>query len=74
MRAYVKKEKANYLYPAEMEKILGYLTENGVLNVSGLVVEEIYRHFSHRKYAAVWMSVTPEILEEFADWMARVEI
>lgn len=73
-RVYIKNNEHNYRYPDEMEKILGYLTENGSLTVSGPTVEQMYRDFSEDRYAAGWMFVTPEILEEFADWLAEIEI
>lgn len=73
-RVYIKNNEHNYRYPDEMERILAYLAENGSLAVSGPVVEQMYRDFSEECYSAGWMVATPEILEEFADWLAEIEI
>lgn len=74
MKVYIRHNGDCYDYPLQMEKILNYLTERGTLIVPGQTVERLYRDFSDEKYDASWMSVTPEILEEFADWLAGVEI
>lgn len=74
MRLYVKRIEYPYDYPDEMAQILAYLNENGSLVISGPMVEQMYRDFSEERYAAGWMSVTSETLEEFADWLAEIEI
>ena len=77
MKIYTKKpaiDCSGYDHPDEMAKILGHLNLGGTLRASGYTVERLYREFSDEKYAAGWMTVSPEILEEFADWLAAIDL
>lgn len=74
MKVYIRHNGGCYDYPIQMEKILNYLTERGALIVPGSTVERLYRDFSDEKYDASWMTVTPEILEKFEEWLAEVEL
>lgn len=74
MRIYFKFIEHAFVYPDDMERILSHLTLNGTLFVGGPTVEQLYGRFSEEQYAAGWMSVTPEILEEFASWLTKIEI
>jgi len=74
VKIYVKTEEHAYVYPADMALITNHLARNGALFATGPTVEQMYSKFSEDRYAAGWMSVTPEILEEFADWLAAIEI
>lgn len=74
MKAFEPFKKYNYEYPKEMEKILSYLREHGKVNVSGETIESLYYDFSDYKYDASWISVSPQMLEEFADYLSDIEI
>lgn len=74
MRAYIKREDHKYDYPDQMEQILKYLREHGVLNVSGATVEALYYQFSADRFCAGWVIVDEAILEEFADWLSGIDI
>lgn len=73
MKAYIKNSVNNFDHPEDMRKILEYLNKNGKLNVSNKVVENLYREFSDR-YAAGWLCIDEELLEEFADYISKVDI
>ena len=73
MKAYIKNTNYTFYYPEDMKKILDYLNKNGKLNVSDKTVENLYCDFSDR-YAAGWLCVNEELLEEFADYIAEVEL
>lgn len=75
MRVYKRtdRELGAYTYPVDMGFILDYLSEHGTLYVSGRTVERLYREFSEECWSAGWISVTPKRLDEFADWLERVE-
>lgn len=73
MRAYIKYEPAEFAYPEDMRKILAYLREHGVLQVSETTVENLYREFSGTR-AAGWLFATDENIEAFADWLNDIEL
>ena len=74
MKVYVKNIKYAYYYPEDMETILGHLTKNGTLQVSGKSIEGFYHDFSQDEYGVGWKAPTPDILAEFADWIAGIDI
>lgn len=74
MKAYVKDWKYAFYYPEDMEKILGYLTKSGTLQVSGKSVEEFYHDFSQDEHGVGWKAPTPDILAEFAEWIAGIDV
>lgn len=73
MKVYERKIKFDYDYPEEMKLILDYLNEHGEILVSGLAIEGLYRNFSSEKYAAGWISVDEQMLEEFEDWLEHYD-
>ena len=73
MKVYIKRAESCFDYPDEMAKILTYLTENGSLNVSENTVERLYREFSEGR-AAGWLCVDDEVLEDFANWLADLDL
>jgi hypothetical protein len=74
MRAYIPNHKEEYIYPDQMEKILSYLNANGKILISGHMVESLYEDYSDEVWCAQWMSVNDEILEDFAEWLSKVEV
>ena len=74
MKVYVKNAAPGYDYPEEMEKILEYLNAHGELRVSGKTVERLYREFSDEIYCAGWICVNAYRLEEFADWLEKIDL
>lgn len=74
MKVYVPNNtNYHFSYPEDMEKILKYLNENGKLYVSPKTIENYYYDFSWT-YAAGWLGVNEEILEEFADYLSEIEL
>ena len=74
MKIYIKKASACYDHPEDMREILAYLAENGTLLCSEETVESQYRDFSEERYCAGWLCVDQEVLEEFANWLADIDI
>lgn len=74
MKAYVKNWRYAYYYPEDMEKILDYLNENGMVQVSRKSVENFYHEFSQDNYGVGWKAPEPEIIAEFADWLSEIDI
>lgn len=69
MKAYKRHDKYNFAYPDDMEKILNYLTKHGEILVNDSTIESLYYDFSYEEYAAGWMGVDEQMLEEFEDWL-----
>ena len=69
MRLYRKNKTYDFEYPEDMEMIMAYLNAHGTVLVDADRIEDAYYLFSDRVYCAGWMSVSDEILEEFADWL-----
>ena len=74
MKVYEKNIYYKYYYPEDMERILGYLAKNGTIQVSGKSIEAFYHDFSQDEYSEGWLAPTPDILAEFADWIAGIDI
>lgn len=74
MKAYVLLEKNKYTYSDDMEEIISFLVLRGQLNISHLEVEKYYRQFSDDVYCACWMTLSDEILLEFAEWLSKQDI
>ena len=74
MRVYIKNEANDFEYPEEMAKILNHLNANGKLLVSAKTVENLYRDFSDELYCAGWMGINQKLLEEFADWLEKIDL
>ena len=73
MKAYTPHSECSFDYPDDMAKIMAYLTEHGQVNVHPKTIERLYRNFSDT-YAAGWMDVDDDRLEEFANWLSEVEV
>ena len=73
MKAYIK-NKSNFDYPDEMEKILTYLEKYGELNISAKEVERLYGEYSEIVWCAGWIAVRDYILPDFANWLSEVEV
>lgn len=73
MKAYTKRYEHAFYYPEQMAKILQYLEAHGTLHVNARTVEKLYFDFSET-YCASWLIVSDEILEEFADYLAKIDI
>ena len=73
MRVYVPNTEYHFKYPGEMKRILEYLNKNGKLYVSPKIVESYYCDFSST-YAAGWLIVNEKVLEEFADYLSKIEV
>lgn len=65
---YDRRKDEDYEFPKDMEKILGYLRDNGNRQVTGKTVERLYREFSHKRGAG-WLSPCDPLIKEFADWL-----
>jgi len=74
MKAYIKTSNTKFNYPTQMEILLKYLNENGKLFISDYKVEDLYREFSSEIYHVGWLHVDEEALEEFADFLSKVDI
>lgn len=74
MKVYTPNKDYTFHYPDEMDKILAYLKMHGEMHVKPDTIEELYEDFSNEVYCAGWMSIDDERLEEFADWLSRVDI
>lgn len=73
MKAYIK-NKSDFDYPEEMEKILAYLEKYGTLNISPKEVELKYSEYSEDRWCASWIAVRDHILPDFANWLSEVEV
>ncbi len=73
MRVYEKHNSKDFDYPDDMKRILDYLNEHGTLLVKPLTVEKLYHDFSKDRYA-VWLYVDDDVLEEFANWLDKLDI
>lgn len=73
MKVYTRNRAESFAYPEDMAKIMAYLEANGILRVNAKTVERLYRDFSDT-YAAGWMSVNDDLLEEFADWLEDIDL
>lgn len=74
MKVYEKNICYKYYYPEDMETILGYLAKNGTIQVSGKSIESFYHDFSQDEHGTGWIAPTPDILEEFAEWVSGMDI
>ena len=73
MKAYTKRCEPTFYYPEQMTKILKYLETHGTLHVNARTVEKLYFDFSET-HCASWLIVSDEILEEFADYLAEIDL
>lgn len=73
MKAYIKNDGQDFLYPDQMEKILDYLKSHGTLQVSAEQVEGYYIMFSE-EHCAGWLIVNDMCLTEFADFLADIDV
>ena len=59
---------------SHMAQIMMYLQNHGILCVTMKTVEEMYCDFCHEKDYSIWQTPDNDILEEFADWLAKIEL
>ena len=72
MKVYERNESNDFVYPEDMNLILDYLNAHGKILVSESTIEDLYFTFSDDRYCASWMGVNEQMLEEFEDWLTRV--
>lgn len=73
MKVYNKYNRNRFGYPKDMELILDHLRKNGEILVNESTIESLYYDFSYENYAAGWMRVDEQRLEEFTDWLDEYE-
>lgn len=64
----------DFRYPEDMERIIKYLKENGTINISYELLEELYSDFSEDNYCAGWMILNDFYIREFAKWLSEYEV
>lgn len=65
---YFKKRNNTSLHE-DITTIREYLSHVGDLSATDEEIEEKYAEFSESKYAAGWMRLDDELLDEFATWL-----
>ena len=65
---YFKKRK-NTAKSADVATIRAYLSRVGDLSATDEEIEDKYADFSESRYAAGWMRLDDELLDEFATWL-----
>ena len=73
MIVYTKYDSGGFDQPDDLKKILAFLHENGVLEVSARKVEELYREYSCM-HSAGWLCADEKTIEAFADWLDGMEL
>lgn len=61
-------------YPEDVNKICDYLNQNGKVNITSAAIARFYSDFSDELYAASWMEISDQILEEFANYLSEQDI
>lgn len=65
---YFKKRNNTSLHE-DITTIREYLSRVGDLSATDEEIEDKYAEFSENKYAAGWMRLDDELLDEFATWL-----
>ena len=73
MKVYTRNHLEDLNHPEDMGKIMAYLEQHGTLRVNAKTVERLYYDFSDT-YAAGWLIVDDDRLEEFADWLEEIDL
>lgn len=63
------KKRNNTPINDDVAAIRAYLSRIGDLSATDEEIEEKYAEFSENKYAAGWMRLDDELLDEFATWL-----
>lgn len=63
------KKRNNTSTNKDVVAIRAYLSRIGDLSATDEEIEEKYAEFSESKYAAGWMRLDDELLDEFATWL-----
>lgn len=74
MKVYERNDYNNFAYPDEMKLILDYLNKHGKILVKPSTIESLYYDFSDDRYCASWMCVNDQMLEEFEEWLTKIDI
>lgn len=62
-------KKRNNTFNEDVATIRAYLSRIGDLSATDEEIEDKYAEFSESKYAAGWMCLDDELLDEFATWL-----
>ena len=74
MRAFVPfNKKYKFNHPDDMAKIITFLEATGKINIEYQVLEDLYYDYSD-SVACGWRCVDAQSLNEFAEYLARVEL
>jgi hypothetical protein len=73
VKVYTRNHLEELNHPEDMRKIMAYLESHGTLHVNARTVENLYYDFSDT-YAAGWLFVNDDRLEEFADWLENIDL
>ena len=63
------KKRNNTSTNEDVVAIRAYLSRVGDLSATDKEIEDKYAEFSESKYAAGWMRLDDELLDEFATWL-----
>ena len=63
------KKRDNTSTNEDVATIRAYLTQIGDLSATDEEIEDSYADFSESRYAAGWMRLDDELLDEFATWL-----
>lgn len=66
-------KKIKYNHPEDMKTIIDYLETKGKINVEYLLLEDLYYDYSD-SVACGWRCVDDTSLEQFAEFLSRVEL
>lgn len=74
MRAFVPfNKKYKFNHPDDMTKIITFLEATGKINIEYKLLEDLYYDYSE-SVACGWRCVDAHSLNEFAEFLARVEV
>lgn len=62
-----------YTYPDQVCYLIQLLEKQGTINCSGSQLEDLWYDFSETR-AAGWLTVDPELVEDFIDYIEDKEI
>lgn len=74
MKVYKRNESFDFVYPDEMTEILDYLNKHGKILVKPSIIESLYFRFSGERYYSDWINANEYTLEDFEEWLTKVDI
>lgn len=74
MKVYKRNESVDFMYPDNMTEILDYLNKHGKILVKPSIIESLYFRFSGERYYSDWINVNEYTLEDFEEWLTKVDI